>query len=209
MMNAHELGLVRTEERVVVSSLDVAKNFEKQHQHVLRDIRNLECSEEFSQSNFGLAEYKDEQGKPRPSYLITRDGFAFLAMGFTGKKAAKFKEAYITAFNEMERCLKPTPAAIDYHWLAITERIGDGNVARPLVHEFVVKCCDSVQNILTSRFDFYKALTHYCAMLGEVPPTRCAAVRAMNELAYYNMYRSCSERYWKGLRILPPQMWKR
>lgn len=76
-MNACDLGLVLTEERVVVSSLDVARNFEKEHRNVLRDIKSLECSGEFAGLNFVLSEYKDSTGRSLPSYLLTRDGFSF------------------------------------------------------------------------------------------------------------------------------------
>ena len=85
------------------NSLVIAERFGKRHHHVLRAIKRLECSPEFSETNFGLAEYIDEQGKPRPYYIITRDGFMFLAMGFTGKEAAQWKERFITAFNELEK----------------------------------------------------------------------------------------------------------
>ena len=44
----------------VVTSLDIAETFEKEHFHVLRDIEKLECSEEFRQSNFGLTSYTDK-----------------------------------------------------------------------------------------------------------------------------------------------------
>ena len=89
-----------------VDSLFVAKFFEKEHSHVLRDIDKLDCSEEFRQSNFGLTSYKDSQGKKRKSIAMTRDGFVFLAMGYRGKKAAYFKELYIKRFNEMESFIK-------------------------------------------------------------------------------------------------------
>lgn len=104
MMNngMDELGLVIRDSRIVVSSRDVARVFEKDHSKVLRDIRELACSEAFSQANFGLASYNDEQGKSRPEYMITRDGFTMLAMGFTGSRAMAFKERYIAAFNRME-----------------------------------------------------------------------------------------------------------
>lgn len=92
-------------EVIVVSSLDVAETFKKEHSHVLRDIRELECSEEFRQSNFGLSSYKSEQNKELPMYYITRVGFTLLAMGYTGEKAMRFKEAYIRQFNEMENML--------------------------------------------------------------------------------------------------------
>ena len=85
-----------------VDSLYVAKFFEKEHKDVLRAIRNLDCSEEFNQRNFAPAKYRDAKGENRPCYHMTRDGFVFLAMGFTGKKAAHFKEFYINRFNEME-----------------------------------------------------------------------------------------------------------
>lgn len=88
--------------QAVTSSQAIADYFTKRHADVIRKIESLECSTEFSQRNFASDEYTDEQGKRRPAYQITRDGFAFLAMGFTGKKAAAFKEAYIAEFNRME-----------------------------------------------------------------------------------------------------------
>ena len=94
-----------------VDSLFVAKFFEKKHSHVLRDIENLDCSDDFRQSNFGLTSYKDSQGKKQPRYAMTRDGFTFLAMGYRGEKAAKFKELYIKRFNEMEKFIKTLVSA--------------------------------------------------------------------------------------------------
>ena len=82
-------------------SLQVAETFGKEHGHVLRDIRELECSSEFWQSNFGESNYKS-RGKKYPKLLMTKDGFTFLVMGYTGKEAAAFKEAYINRFNQME-----------------------------------------------------------------------------------------------------------
>ena len=91
----------------MTTSLNVANIFGKQHKHVLRDIKELDCSDDFRESNFGLSfiirELPTGGSKQEPYYTITRDGFTFLAMGYRGKKAAEFKEAYIKAFNEMER----------------------------------------------------------------------------------------------------------
>lgn len=89
-----------------VDSLFVAKFFEKEHKNVIRDIRELDCSEEFRLLNFEQSSYKNEQGKRQPCYYMTRDGFTFLAMGYRGKKAAYFKELYIKRFNEMEKFIK-------------------------------------------------------------------------------------------------------
>lgn len=90
----------------LVDSRYVAKFFEKRHDDVLKSIRNLDCSEEFSLRNFAESTYKDDRGKKQPCYYMTRDGFVFLAMGYRGKKAAKFKELYIRRFNEMERFIR-------------------------------------------------------------------------------------------------------
>ena len=100
-----EIVRIGKEEVTVVTSLDVAETFVKEHKHVLRDIRELECSNEFRQSNFGQSEYLNEQNHRQPMYYITRDGFTLLVMGYTGEKAMKFKEAYIRQFNAMEKAL--------------------------------------------------------------------------------------------------------
>ena len=107
MPEVKDLGIFvqNTEQRVVVSSRDVARVFEKEHKHVMEAIRNLEFSEKFAGSNFRLGSYKDSQNQERPEYIMSRDGFTILAMGFTGPKAMEFKEAYIRAFNAMEKAL--------------------------------------------------------------------------------------------------------
>jgi len=71
-----------------------------------KDTHISSTAEDFTQLNFKLSYYKNEQNKRQPMYKLTRDGFVFLAMGFTGKKAAQFKIAYIQAFNAMEKELK-------------------------------------------------------------------------------------------------------
>ncbi len=105
--NAEMVNLVKIENsQVVTTSVKIAEIFGKSHAHVLRDIKALECSDSFRESNFGLSyiikQLPNNGSKQLPMYYITRDGFMFLVMGFTGKTAAKWKEAYIKAFNEME-----------------------------------------------------------------------------------------------------------
>lgn len=100
-----EIKTVNKEEVTVVTSLDVAETFGKRHGDVLRDIENLEVSEEFNQRNFALIDYLDSRNRKQPMYLITRDGFTILAMGYNGEKAMKFKEGYIKQFNAMEKAL--------------------------------------------------------------------------------------------------------
>lgn len=93
--------------RPVTTSLQVAEVFGKRHKDVIRKLQSLDCSEDFNERNFAPVEYRDEKGEMRPAYEMTKDGFVFLVMGFTGKKAAEFKEAYINAFNAMEKALHP------------------------------------------------------------------------------------------------------
>lgn len=93
-------------EVTVVTSLDVAETFGKEHRRVLQDIRDLKCSEEFRLHNFVQSSYINEQGRNQSMFIMTRDGFTLLAMSYTGEKAMKFKEAYINQFNQMEELLK-------------------------------------------------------------------------------------------------------
>lgn len=100
-----EIKKMNKEEATVVTSLDIAETFGKEHKNVLRDIKQLECSDEFGQLNFEPSSYINQQNKEQPMYFITRDGFTLLVMGYTGEKAMKFKEAYIRQFNAMEKAL--------------------------------------------------------------------------------------------------------
>lgn len=86
---------------LTTTSRDIAETFGKEHKDVLRRIRDLDCSEEFNRRNFAPVEYVDAHGQAQTEYRITRAGFAFVAMGFTGARAAQWKERYINAFEAM------------------------------------------------------------------------------------------------------------
>ena len=94
----------------VTSSLLVAEKFEKRHADVLRAIDNLNCSDDFRQRNyalmFNISKIYNGGERKDPYVVMTKDGFAFLAMGFTGERAGKFKEDYINAFNQMEQVIR-------------------------------------------------------------------------------------------------------
>lgn len=91
--------------QIVVSSKDLAEHFGKQHKHVIENIRDI-LSAENSANEFFHEESYSYNGRQLPMYLMNRDGFSLLAMGFTGKKALQWKLKYIEAFNEMEETLK-------------------------------------------------------------------------------------------------------
>jgi Rha family phage regulatory protein len=100
------MGLVEIRHgETLTTSKIIADSFGKIHRDVLRSIKNLDCSDEFRVRNYVQSSYTSEQNKVLICYDITRDGFAFLCMGFTGASAAEWKEKYIGAFNSMERSL--------------------------------------------------------------------------------------------------------
>lgn len=98
----------------MTTSIKVAEAFGKMHKNVLRKLESLDCSPEFNRLNFELCFNNNElqNGKPQPFFKMTKDGFIFLVMGFTGKQAAAIKEAYIKAFNEMADKLYVKPASL-------------------------------------------------------------------------------------------------
>lgn len=105
----NELVFKGQNNKVVTTSLKIAEVFGKEHQHILRDIRELidGVSKIGDTPMFEETTYIHPQNKQQyPMFLMNRDGFALLAMGFTGDKALRFKMAYINAFNEMEKALK-------------------------------------------------------------------------------------------------------
>ena len=96
-------------DQILTNSLLVAEKFGKEHQHVLRDVRSLidGVSNLGDTPMFVETTYINEQnGQEYPMFVMNRDGFTLLVMGYTGKKALRFKLDYIAAFNAMEKQLK-------------------------------------------------------------------------------------------------------
>lgn len=89
----------------VASSRQIAESFEKRHDHVMRDIDTIKKDVPNFGEMFFETEAPDSYGRPQRTYLMNRDGFTLLAMGFTGKAALEWKLKYIQAFNEMEKKL--------------------------------------------------------------------------------------------------------
>lgn len=110
----NELVFKSTKGNPVTTSSIVAELFGKNHSDVLRDVRNLSCSTEFRESNFALM-VKNRQlpqgGSTRSHHVVmTKDGFSFLVMGYTGARAGSFKESFIKAFNLMDEKLRQSVA---------------------------------------------------------------------------------------------------
>lgn len=117
------INIMEKDGQLVVSSRQVAENFEKQHKDVLESICKLisqMSSAENSANLFIQSEYADKYGRMQKEYLMTRDGFSLLVMGFTGNKALEWKLKYIEAFNHMEAELN-SPERIMARALKIAE----------------------------------------------------------------------------------------
>lgn len=123
MIQGNPQALVTSYNGVLVAdSLEVADRFGKAHKNVLRNIDNLIVQmggyEDNNQLNFEPVKpeqyfiqsaYPDSKGERRKKYLLTRDGFSLLVMGFTGPAALHWKLLYIEAFNKMEERIKAQP----------------------------------------------------------------------------------------------------
>jgi Rha family phage regulatory protein len=124
------------------TSLKVAEHFQKRHKNVLQSIEKLltDCPDkEFAGLNFQPSSYQDSTGRTLPMYCLTEEGFALLAMGFTGKQALQWKIDFLTAFRSMETALKQRVErranALRYlrpHWLTIEQGADDGLSRRDL-----------------------------------------------------------------------------
>lgn len=169
----------------VTTSRAVAEQFGKSHKHVLEAIDNLTAQlisadqglnepnfrlvneeiKDFAELNFTLYEYTDAKGEARPEYLLTRDGFTLLAMGFTGAKALQFKVAYINAFNRMEMLLRGGLSSnalqsIEHRLQALEKTAGEGSpealdkVSEQFL-EALQRAIDEGRYILKPRFKNY------------------------------------------------------
>lgn len=114
-----KLGIYREHKQFVVSSLWIAKMFDKKHREVLRAIRNLiKIGVKLHQSQYFIEhKYFDTYKREQVEYLLTEKGFTFLSMGFTGEKATKVKIRFIEAFDKLKNAvLEYTKARKSYKW---------------------------------------------------------------------------------------------
>ncbi len=100
------INVLKVEDKIMVSSKEVADKFGKRHDNVLRDIESLQVPDNFRLLNFEEVLEKDSQDIDRPVVYMTRDGFTILAFGFTGKKALQWKLGFLEAFNKMETTIR-------------------------------------------------------------------------------------------------------
>ncbi len=145
----NELVKINDNNQVTTDSLTVADRFGKRHSDVLRSIKMLKCSKEFGERNFALSSYITEQGKEQPYYDMTYDGWMFLVMGFSGEKAAEWKEKFIVAFRTLEATLSK---------MATVPSLTQDRAALKAIGGIVKKCAavavrEEIAKIMTSSSD--------------------------------------------------------
>lgn len=147
-------------------SRKVAAAFGLKHFHVMRDIQKIiaQVPEEFSQSKFGLSKYTDRQGKSRPMYEMTEQGFMLLVMGYSTRDAMRIKVAYIQAFDHMRRQLDRLNTTVMQKLLAAIEAekqsfavaslagrlLRERQELKPVYQERIRLCQEQMQPLLTN-----------------------------------------------------------
>lgn len=112
-----------TDGQIVVESRKIAEHFDKQHKHVLDAIENIKAENSAVTPMFCETTYTAGTGKAYKEYLMNRDGFSLLVMGFTGKKALEWKIKYIQAFNAMEEELRKPKAIPERNSVLQSKRV--------------------------------------------------------------------------------------
>ncbi len=110
----NDLVKLSADKQLRTTSRIVAKVFGKAHRDVTKVIKSLDTPEDFNVRNFAQIDFKDDKGRTYQEYTMTRDGFMFLVMGFTGKAAVRYKLEFIEAFNAMETKLAKQNDAIEW-----------------------------------------------------------------------------------------------
>ncbi|AZF37686.1 putative antirepressor protein [Pseudomonas sp. R4-39-08] len=211
----------------------VALAFGKLHNHVLAKVRALECSDQFLTDNFSSVQF-EHRGNTYEAFEMTKDGFMFLVMGFTGKSAASIKEGYIDAFNDMAKRLGMNPetivgdlvgAVIGTSGEHVLDRVIDQK-ASPIPHSLQRSFKHTMKSRLRSRFNVQRTalipaenLSDACnfvvayALEGEwigreISPSdkvKWSAQRWLQESPAY-VQRTMTEMQGRGNMMLTPQM---
>ena len=128
-------------DEAVCSSLEVAEKFGKRHDKLIAEIRRMysdligKGSPQNGGAKFFFEATYENRGKQYPMYLMNRDGFSLLVMGFTGKKALDWKLKYINAFNQMENIIreKQSQSWIETRTVGKLSRKAETDVIKQLV----------------------------------------------------------------------------
>ncbi|MGI2215689.1 Rha family transcriptional regulator [Shewanella baltica] len=145
-------------QQTITNSLIVADYFGKLHHHVLRKIETIlkDAPSEFTSNHFWCNVQNQQVGtatRDLKCYQLTKDGFMFLVMGFTGAKAAELKINFINAFNEAQARLSRTQSPFERQRMLFTWEGGKIVSSMPLDDDhFVTKSEKLVQYVREPRF---------------------------------------------------------
>lgn len=147
--------LVKVENnQIVTDSRSVAEHFGKRHNDVTEVIRKLLATEKSVTKMFYASKF-EYRGQEFTMYLMNRDGFSLLVMGFTGKKALEWKLKYIDAFNEMEKQL------VNKNTLALPDFTNPVEAARAWANEYEAKQKALTENaVMKPKADFYDTVAN-------------------------------------------------
>ena len=148
-------ALVKVEnDQIVTDSRSVAEHFGKRHNDVTEVIRKLLATEKSVTKMFHESKF-EYRGQEFPMYLMNRDGFSLLVMGFTGKKALEWKLKYIEAFNAMETQL------INKNTLDLPDFTNPVEAARAWANEYEAKQKALTENaVMKPKADFYDTVAN-------------------------------------------------
>ena len=164
-------------EEAVCDSLLVAEKFGKRHDNVLRQIKSL-LKNEGVKPLFKISIYTDSKGESRPMYLMNRDGFSLLVMGFNGKKALEWKLQYIKAFNAMEYILKEKSTQA---WLETRQQ---GKLTRKAETDVIQKLVDYAKEQGSTHADMlYMTYSKLANKMAGVKKRDEATVSQLNNLS--------------------------
>ena len=165
----------------VASSRDIAKRFGKEHKHVLAAIRQILAAENSATKFFHETTF-EYRGQKFPEYLMNRDGFSLLAMGFTGKEAVQWKLKYIAAFNAMEKQLatqhKEQQAVQDANIQDAVDRVIEARKELDDHTAFLDECRKAREN---SKAQYLQAKA-LCGQFKAIYSKDCGTVRTMEEV---------------------------
>lgn len=164
--------------QLVVSSLQIAEDFGKQHKNVIQSIENLVAENSAAKSLFYETTYEN-RGKQYPMYLMNRDGFSLLVMGFTGKEAMNWKLKYIGAFNEMERQIKESTGKLPTSPREILKLIVQAN-------EETDKKVEELREDVNSKFKEMPLFNNECQSMEKVVRKKGTAILGGYHSPAYN-----------------------
>lgn len=167
-------------DQALTDSLNIAEMFEKRHDTVLRAIENKIKNDSTQNCGqcFFKTRYKDDSGKWNTKYLMNRDGFTFLAMGFTGKKADEWKWKYIKAFNKMESIIMERKTAA---WLETRQQ---GKLIRKEETDIIKQLVEYAKSQGSSHADMlYRTYTKLANRVVGVTDRDAATNAQLNDLS--------------------------